>query len=146
MRYRRSIDPRRIWCTVALNLAICGAAATSAHADDLLYFEKQIAPFTKKPEFVAPGPAFDVQTCMKGGVEQTADVKKYADGRRADRLRESRSAPSRRAIVNTKGHMNALVLIATGPFSTDSMMAGIDAELKQCDNCKAKVMNFSVVD
>jgi ribose transport system substrate-binding protein len=66
MRYRRSIDPRRIWCTVALNLAICGAAATSAHADDLLYFEKQIAPFTKKPEFVAPGPAFDAQTCMKG--------------------------------------------------------------------------------
>jgi hypothetical protein len=42
--------------------------------------------------------------------------------------------------------MNALVLTATGPFSTDSMMAGIDAELKQCDNCKAKVMNFPVVD
>jgi hypothetical protein len=48
-----------VWRAVALNLAICGAAATSAHADDLSYFEKQIAPFAKKPEFVAPGPAFD---------------------------------------------------------------------------------------
>ena len=46
-----------VWRTVALNLAICGAAATSAHADDLSYFEKQIAPFTKKPEFVEIGRA-----------------------------------------------------------------------------------------
>jgi len=42
--------------------------------------------------------------------------------------------------------MNALVLIATGPLSTDSMMSGIEAELKHCDDCKTKVMNFPVVD
>ncbi len=51
---------------VALSLAICGPMAGSAHADDLSYFEKQIEPFTKQPEFVAPGPAFDAQACMKG--------------------------------------------------------------------------------
>src|ERR1700734_3280675 len=55
-----------VWRAVALNLAICGAAAVSAYADDLSYFEKQIEPFTKKPEFVAAGPAFDAQACMAG--------------------------------------------------------------------------------
>src|ERR1700679_1645668 len=55
-----------LWRAVALNLAICGAAAVSAHADDLSYFEKQIEPFTKKPEFVAAGPSFDAAACMKG--------------------------------------------------------------------------------
>src|SRR6202142_2866388 len=55
-----------IWHAAALGLATCGSMAASAHADDLSYFEKQIEPFTKKPEFVAPGPAFDAQTCMKG--------------------------------------------------------------------------------
>ena len=50
------------------------------------------------------------------------------------------------AIVKTKGHMNALALIATGPLSTDSMRSGIEAELKHCDDCKTKVMNFPVPD
>jgi ribose transport system substrate-binding protein len=50
------------------------------------------------------------------------------------------------AVVQTKGDMNALVLISTGPLSTDSMMAGINAELKHCEHCKTKVMNFPVVD
>jgi ribose transport system substrate-binding protein len=50
------------------------------------------------------------------------------------------------AAVQTKGDMNALVLIASGPLSTDSMVAGINAELKHCDHCKTKVMNFPVVD
>jgi ribose transport system substrate-binding protein len=226
-----------VWRTVALNLAICGAAATSAHADDLSYFEKQIAPFTKKPEFVAPGPAFDAQACMKGktilsipvssanpftaniekamaaaakkvgfkfttwenqgqssqwvqgmdtavnqkvnlidllagtdprvlvpqvqaaqaakipvvashysGVEQTADVKKYADGDVPIDYAKAGALLADWAIVKTKGHMNALVVIATGPLSTDSMMSGIEAELKHCDDCKTKVMNFPVPD
>src|ERR1700683_5189321 len=55
-----------VWRAVALNLAICGAAVSSAHADDLSYFEKQIEPFTKKPSFVAAGPAFDAKACMAG--------------------------------------------------------------------------------
>jgi ribose transport system substrate-binding protein len=226
-----------VWRTVALNLAICGAAATSAYADDLSYFEKQIAPFTKKPEFVAPGPAFDAQACMKGktilsipvssanpftaniekamaaaakkvgfkfttwenqgqssqwvqgmdtavnqkvnlidllagtdprvlvpqvqaaqaakipvvashysGVEQTADVKKYADGDVPIDYAKAGALLADWAIVKTKGHMNALVVIATGPLSTDSMMSGIEAELKHCDDCKTKVMNFPVPD
>jgi ribose transport system substrate-binding protein len=50
------------------------------------------------------------------------------------------------AAVHTKGNMNALVLISTGPLSTDSMLAGINTELKHCDHCKTKVMNFPVVD
>jgi ribose transport system substrate-binding protein len=50
------------------------------------------------------------------------------------------------AVVQTKGNMNALVLIATGALSTDSMMAGIEAELKHCEHCTTKVMNFPVVD
>ena len=50
------------------------------------------------------------------------------------------------AVVQTKGDMNALVLISTGPLSTDSMMDGINAELKHCEHCKTKVMNFPVVD
>ena len=226
-----------VWRTVALNLAICGAAATSAHADDLSYFEKQIAPFTKKPAFVAPGPAFDAQACMKGktilsipvssanpftaniekamaaaakkvgfkfttwenqgqssqwvqgmdtavnqkvnlidllagtdprvlvpqvqaaqaakipvvashysGVEQTADVKKYADGDVPIDYAKAGALLADWAIVKTKGHMNALVVIATGPLSTNSMMSGIEAELKHCDDCKTKVMNFPVPD
>src|ERR1700735_4528800 len=56
----------RSWVWRSVALAICGAAAVSAYADDLSYFEKQIEPFTKKPEFVAAGPAFDAQACMKG--------------------------------------------------------------------------------
>jgi ribose transport system substrate-binding protein len=226
-----------LWRAAALGLATCGAAAASARADDLSYFEKQIAPFTKKPEFVAPGPAFDAQACMKGktilsipvssanpftaniekamaaaakkvgfkfttwenqgqssqwvqgmdtavnqkvdlidllagtdprvlvpqvnaakaakipvvashynGVEQTAEVKKYADGDVPIDYAKAGGLLADWAVVQTKGHMNALELIATGPLSTDSMMAGIDAELKHCDNCKTKVMNFNVTD
>jgi ribose transport system substrate-binding protein len=48
------------------SLALCAAVCSAAHADDLSYFEKQIDPYTKKPEFVAAGPAFDAQACMKG--------------------------------------------------------------------------------
>jgi ribose transport system substrate-binding protein len=226
-----------VWRAVALSLAACGAVEGSARADDLSYFEKQIEPFTKKPEFVAPGPAFDAQACMKGktilsipvssanpftaniekamaaaakkvgfkfitwenqgqssqwvqgmdtavnqkvdlidllagtdprvlvpqvnaaraakipvvashynGVEQTAEVKKYADGDVPIDYAKAGALLADWAVVKTKGHMNALVLIATGPLSTDSMMSGIEAELKHCDDCKTKVMNFPVVD
>ena len=226
-----------VWRAAALSLATCGAVAGSAHADDLSYFEKQIEPFKTKPVFVAPGPAFDAQACMKGktilsipvssanpftaniekamaaaakkvgfkfitwenqgqssqwvqgmdtavnqkvdlidllagtdprvlvpqvhaaraagipvvashynGVEQTAEVKKYADGDVPIDYFKAGALLADWAVVKTKGHMNALVLIATGPLSTDSMMSGIKAELKHCDDCKTKVMNFPVVD
>jgi ribose transport system substrate-binding protein len=50
------------------------------------------------------------------------------------------------AMVQTSGKLNALVLISTGPLSTDSMMAGIEEEFKKCDTCKKKVINVPVVD
>ncbi|HWK45149.1 MAG TPA: sugar ABC transporter substrate-binding protein [Stellaceae bacterium] len=214
-----------------------GAACSVARADDLSYFEKQIEPFTKKPAFVAAGPAFDAEDCMKGksilsipvssanpftaniekamaaaakkvgfkfttwenqgqssqwvqgmntavnqkvdlidllagtdprtlvpqvqasraakipvvashynGVEQTAEVMKYADGDVPIDYFKAGALLADWAVVQTKGHMNALELIASGPLSTDSMMAGIDAELKHCAECKTKVMNFAVPD
>jgi ribose transport system substrate-binding protein len=57
---------RSAWWPLALCAVACSIAASAAHADDLSYFEKQIAPYTKKPEFAAAGPAFDAQACMKG--------------------------------------------------------------------------------
>ena len=50
------------------------------------------------------------------------------------------------AIVKTKGKLNSLVLISTGPLSTDSMVAGINEEFKHCPDCKQKVMNYTVPD
>src|SRR6201996_86682 len=209
-----------IWRAVALTLPVCGMAAVSAYADDLSYFEKQIEPFTKKPEFVAPGPAFDAQACMKGktilsipvssanpftaniekamaaaatkvgfkfttwenqgqssqwvqgmnaamnekaslidllagtdprvlvpqvraakaagvpvvpshynGKEQSAIVRKDADADIPIDYFKAGAMLVDWAVVQTKGDMNALVLIATGALSTDSMMAGITDEL-----------------
>ena len=80
------------------------------------------------------------------GVEQTAQVKTYADGDVPIDYAKAGALLADWAIVQTKGHLNALELIATGPLSTDSMMAGIDAELKRCNDCKTKVMNFAVPD
>jgi ribose transport system substrate-binding protein len=57
---------RCAWWSLALCAAACSIAASAAHADDLSYFDRQIEPYTKKPEFVAAGPAFDAQACMKG--------------------------------------------------------------------------------
>ena len=51
---------------VALGAVACLGATGAARADDLSYFEGQIAPYTKMPEFVAPGPDFDAADCMKG--------------------------------------------------------------------------------
>src|SRR3984957_6773423 len=53
---------RSAWWSLALYAALCSAA----YADDQSYFEKQIEPYTKKPECIAAGPAFDAQACMKG--------------------------------------------------------------------------------
>jgi ribose transport system substrate-binding protein len=41
-------------------------ATSPSFADDLSYFEKGYAPFSKLPEFVAPGAPFDAASCMKG--------------------------------------------------------------------------------
>ncbi len=80
------------------------------------------------------------------GVEQTSEVLKYADGGVPVDYHKAGALLADWAVMQTKGHLNALELIATGPLSTDSMMAGIDAELKRCGDCKTKVMNFAVPD
>ncbi len=224
------------WMAAAV-IAGLVTAGTAARADDLSYFEKQIEPYTKKPDFVAPGPAIDAQDCMKGksilsipvssaipfataieramataaqkvgfkfttwenqgqssqwvqgmdtainqkvdlidlmagsdprtlvpqvqaaraakipviashysGMEQTPTVMKYADGDVPVDYFKAGGLLADWAVSHTGGHMNALELVATGPLSTDSMMAGIDAELKHCSDCKTKVMNFPVTD
>ena len=43
-----------------------GALLPAAEALDVEYFKKQIEPYRKLPEFVAPGPPFDARKCMQG--------------------------------------------------------------------------------
>ena len=80
------------------------------------------------------------------GLEQTSIVLKYADGDVPIDYAKAGALLADWAIVHTKGHMDALVLIATGPLSTDSMLTGINGELKHCADCRTKVMNFVVTD
>lgn len=55
----------RLRILVGMMLA-CGVGAAHVQAADLDSFKKELAPFTKKPEFIAPGPAFDAKKCMAG--------------------------------------------------------------------------------
>jgi ribose transport system substrate-binding protein len=80
------------------------------------------------------------------GLEQTPIVLKYADGDVPIDYAKAGALLADWAIIHTNGHMDALVLIATGPLSTDSMLNGINGELKHCSDCHAKVMNFVVTD
>lgn len=80
------------------------------------------------------------------GKEQSATVRKSADADIPIDYFKAGAMLVDWAVLQTKGNMNALVLISTGALSTDSMVAGIDAELKHCDHCKTRVMNFPVVD
>jgi ribose transport system substrate-binding protein len=80
------------------------------------------------------------------GREQTPIVLKYADGDVPIDYAKAGALLADWAIIHTKGHMDALVLIATGPLSTDSMLNGINGELKHCADCHTKVMNFVVTD
>ena len=80
------------------------------------------------------------------GVEQTPIVAGFADGDVPIDYFKAGAMLADWAIVKTKGKLNALVLIATGPLSTDSMIAGINEEFKHCPECKQKVMNYPVPD
>ncbi|MDQ0393985.1 sugar ABC transporter substrate-binding protein [Labrys monachus] len=80
------------------------------------------------------------------GVEQTSIVNGFADGDVPIDYFKAGSLLVDWAMVSTKGKLNALVLIASGPLSTDSMVAGINAELKHCDGCKTKTLNYTVPD
>jgi ribose transport system substrate-binding protein len=80
------------------------------------------------------------------GLEQTDQVKKTADGDVPIDYFKAGALLVDWGVVQTQGHMNALVLISTGPLSTDSMVAGIADELKHCEDCKTKTINVPVVD
>jgi len=42
------------------------AVQSAARAEDLSWFEARLKPYESKPDFVAPGPAFDARSCMRG--------------------------------------------------------------------------------
>ena len=67
------------------------------------------------------------------GLEQSADVRKTANADVPVDYFRAGALEADWAVVATKGDLNALVVIATGPRSTDSMMAGINSELKHCE-------------
>lgn len=226
------------WKSLALGVALSlSAGVVAASAADLSFFKDKLAPYTKKPEFVAPGPAFDAVNCMKGksifsipvssanpftaniekamasvakevgfkftdwenqaqssqwvqgmdaavnqkyslidllagtdprvlvpqvkaaqkagipvvashysGMEQTAEVTKYADHDIPIDYKKAGELLVDWAVVSTKGNMNALVLISSGPLSTDSMVSGIKEELTHCDHCKTKTIDVPNVD
>jgi ribose transport system substrate-binding protein len=50
------------------------------------------------------------------------------------------------AAVETQGKLNGLLVYSTGPLSTDSMMAGIDAEMAKCPGCKLQKKNILVTE
>jgi ribose transport system substrate-binding protein len=50
------------------------------------------------------------------------------------------------AVVHTQGKLDAIVVISTGPLATDTMLPGIESELKHCPKCKIHVINVPVAD
>jgi ribose transport system substrate-binding protein len=80
------------------------------------------------------------------GIEQSAEVRKMADADVPIDYFTAGGLLLDWAVVQTKGNLNALELISTGPLSTDSMVAGIESEMKHCEHCKTKVINVPVVD
>ena len=205
----------------------------AAHAEGLDYFKGKMTPFTKKPDFSAPGPSFDAVGLRQGqddlqhpAIERQSVHREYreGDGRRGQegrpRLhgmgkpgqphricsghehgsqsegqsdRSSGGAGSSRAgaagqggrgcgnpsvashfngyeqsaevakfaagdvpidyftaggllvdwaVAKTEGKLNALIVTAPGPLSSDSTLAGMKAELAKCEGCKSKVVEF----
>ena len=80
------------------------------------------------------------------GMEQTEQVLKNADHDIPIDYKKAGELLVDWAVVSTKGDMNALVLIASGPLSTDSMVSGITEELTHCDKCKTKTIDVPNVD
>lgn len=80
------------------------------------------------------------------GFEQAEIMKKYVDDDVPIDYAKAGSLLVDWGVASTKGKMNALVLISTGPLSTDSMVEGIKEELKRCPECKATFQNYPVTD
>jgi ribose transport system substrate-binding protein len=80
------------------------------------------------------------------GVEQSAEVEKVATGDVPIDYKKAGALLVDWAVTSTKGKLNALVLVADGPLSTDSMVSGITEELTHCDECKTKTLNYIGTD
>ena len=80
------------------------------------------------------------------GLEQTPLIKKYADYNVPIDYFRAGALLLDWAALRTEGKLNALVLIATGPLSTDSMQAGINDEMKHCTGCIMRTVNVPGVD
>jgi ribose transport system substrate-binding protein len=228
----RKFDLTKFVALTAL-LAPLAFAGSAAHAEGLSYFKDRLAPFTKKPDFVAPGPDFDAVDCAKGktifsipqssanpftaniekamaaaakkiglgftvwenqgnraeyvqgmntalnqkaslidllagpdpralvpqvkaaaevgiptvashfnGYEQSTEVAKYAAGDVPIDYFTAGGLLVDWAVAKTEGKLNALIVTAPGPLSSDSTLAGMKAELAKCESCKSKVVEF----
>lgn len=80
------------------------------------------------------------------GMEQADLMKTYVDGDVPIDYAKAGALLVDWGVLSTKGKMNALVLISTGPLSTDSMVSGIKEELKHCPDCKVTFQNYPVTD
>jgi ribose transport system substrate-binding protein len=80
------------------------------------------------------------------GLEQAAIIHKYADYDVPIDYFRAGALLLDWAALHTGGKLDALVIIATGPLSTDSMQAGIAAEMKHCPACKIRTVNVPGVD
>ncbi|WP_353475109.1 substrate-binding domain-containing protein [Salipiger sp. H15] len=220
-----------------LSVAAGLLSAGLAQAEDLSYFEAQIAPYAGKPSFVAPGPSFDAKSCMadkkvfsipqssanpftsnieqamagvaekvgfefttwenqgqvaqwaqgietainqgvdlidllggvdprvlkpqieaaqkagikvvashNNGMEQSAEIREITDSDVPIDYFKAGALLVDHAVVSTEGDLNALVLISSGPLSTDSMVSGIKAELEKCETCKAQFLDYIGTD
>jgi ribose transport system substrate-binding protein len=80
------------------------------------------------------------------GLEQDAIIKKYADYAVPIDYFRAGALLLDWAALKTGGKLDALVLISTGPLSTDSMQAGIAEEMKHCTGCTIRTVNVPGVD
>jgi len=218
---------------IAALLAPLAMAGGAAHAEGLDYFKGKLGAFTKKPDFSAPGPAFDAAKCARGktifsipqssanpftaniekamaaaakkvglgftvwenqgnrteyvqgmntalnqkanlidllagpdpralvpqvkaaaeagiptvashfnGYEQSKEVAKFAAGDVPIDYFTAGGLLVDWAVTKTEGKLNALIVTAPGPLSSDSTLAGMKAELAKCEGCKSKVVEF----
>lgn len=224
---------RHLAWTIAGAAIAAFAGVGCAQAESLDYFKAQVAPYTAKPTFTAPGAAFDAVNCAKGktlfsipqssanpftaniekamqaaaakvglgftdwenqgqttqyvqgmdtavnqkvslidllagpdpralvpqvaaakaagipviashfnGFEQSGIVAKYAAGDVPIDYFKAGSLLADWAIMRTNGKMNALVVTASGPLSSDSTLAGIKAEIAKCPACTFKILDY----
>ncbi len=80
------------------------------------------------------------------GLEQAAIIHKYADYDVPIDYFRAGALLLDWAALRTGGKLDALVIISTGPLSTDSMQAGIAEEMKHCPDCTIRIVNVPGVD